>query len=349
MHDTVFSRLRGFKWAGAVTIWTLVRRRGCSDPVRFGSAWTPVLAPQYGLVMANPGPGRKQRTGRSAKNILLVVLFAALASFDAACATLGRKLAFPGLMQGDPRAVLPASPNYELIPLRTKDGTKIIGQFGKALEIAGRPSADSAHAPTVLCFYGSGQHLSAPSNQKLFNDLRGMGVNVFIPEFPGYGMSDGSPSESQYYATADASLDYLLSRPDIDHGRIIAAGRSLGTGTAFDLASRRKLAGLISVGGFTTTADALAGLVKWLPRGVVNSIAADCRFDNLAKIKSVSCPILLVYGVRDTLIPPWMADRLANEAVSPVTKLPVPTEHNSLWKSAATGLNQVVYDWMHAR
>lgn len=280
---------------------------------------------------------------------LLVASALVLAGLVSGCATVGRHLALPGAMQGDPRGVVPPSPNYELVPLRTKDGTKIVGQFGKAMEIPGAPSTDPARAPTVICFYGSGQHLSAPSNQKLFSDLRRMGVNVFIPEFPGYGMSEGSPSESAYYATADAALDYLLSRTDIDPKRIIAAGRSMGAGTAFDLASRRPLAGLISVGGFTNVADGLAGLMKWMPRMIADSVAAECRFDNLAKIKSVSCPILLIYGTRDTLIPPWMADRLAEAATAPVTKLPVPSEHNSLWKSPATGLNATLYAWMHAR
>ena len=141
----------------------------------------------------------------------------------------------------------------------------------------------------------------------------------------------------------------MLGRADIDHARIIAAGQSLGSGPAVDLASRRKLAGVISVGGFTSAVDVAMTEVKWLPRWLANSLAAECRFDNLAKIKSVSCPILLVYGTDDTLAPPWMNERLAGAAVAPVTKLPVPSGHNSLWKSASTGLNGVVRDWMHDR
>ena len=68
-----------------------------------------------------------------------------------------------------------------------------------------------------------------------------------------------------------------------------------------------------------------------------------------AKIKSVSCPILLVYGTRDTVVPPWMAERLASAATAPVTRLPVPSVHNDLWKSDYFGLNAAVRDWMQAR
>jgi len=245
--------------------------------------------------------------------------------------------------------MLPPDPGYEIIPLRTKDGTKIVGQFGRAVIPAGVSQVDPAHVPTVIFFYGSKQNLAAPHDQIVFRGLRAMGVNVFIPEYPGNGMSEGSASESACYATADAALDYLLGRPDIDHARIIAAGQSMGSGPAIDLASRRKLAGVITVGGFTRMAEAATSGLDWMPAWLANSLAADCRFDNLAKIKSVSCPILLVYGTEDTLVPPWMADRLASAAVAPVTKLPVSSSHDSLWKSPYFGLNAAVRDWMHAR
>jgi fermentation-respiration switch protein FrsA (DUF1100 family) len=167
--------------------------------------------------------------------------------------------------------------------------------------------------------------------------------------YPGNGMSEGSPSEGGCYAAADAALDYLLSRDDIDHARIIAAGQSLGSAPAVDLASRRPLAGLITVSGFTNAPDVVLSVAGWMPRWVARSLTAEVRFDNLAKIKAVTCPILLVYGTEDTVVPLWMTDRLATSATAPVTKLPVPGGHNGLWKSAHFGLNGSVRDWINAR
>jgi fermentation-respiration switch protein FrsA (DUF1100 family) len=245
--------------------------------------------------------------------------------------------------------VLPPNQGYEVVPLRTKDGTKIFGQFGRAQFPPGAPNRDPAHVPTVIFFYGAKQNLTAPHNQIVFRGLRAMGVNVFIPEYPGNGMSEGSPSESGCYVAADAALDYLLTRDDIDHARIIAAGQSLGSGPAVDLASRRPLAGLITVGGFTNAVDVAQSAVGWMPRWLARSLTAECRFDNLTKIKTVTCPILLVYGTEDTVVPPWMAERLATATTAPVTKLPVRTSHNSLWKSEYFGLNGSVRDWILAR
>lgn len=280
---------------------------------------------------------------------ILCGCFVGWACLGGGCAMIGKRLLLPGMQQGEQVSILPANPDYEIVTLRTKVGTKIVGQFGRARSRTRGSEYDPTHAPTVLFFYGKNQTLAAPHDQKVFNGLRDMGVNVFIPEFPGIGMSEGRTSESEYYATADAALDYLFGRPDIDHARIIAAGQSLGTGIAIDLASRRELAGLISVGGFTSPPDVLTGVVQWMPRWFARALTADCHFDNLTKMKAVKCPILLVYGTDDTVIPPWMADRLAGAAAGPVTKLPVPSSHNSLWNNARLGLNADVRDWMQAR
>jgi fermentation-respiration switch protein FrsA (DUF1100 family) len=265
------------------------------------------------------------------------------------CASYGRRRALPALLRGQPQAVLPPDPSYEVVPLRTKDGTKIFAQFGRAESPSQASNRDPAHAPTVIFFYGAKQNLTAPHNQIVFRGLRAMGVNVFIPEYPGNGMSEGSPSEGGCYAAADAALDYLLSRDDIDHARIIAAGQSLGSAPAVDLASRRPLAGLITVSGFTNAPDVVLCVAEWMPRWLARSLTAEVRLDNLAKIKTVTCPILLVYGTGDTVVPLWMTERLASVATAPVTKLPVPGGHNGLWKSAYFGLNGSVRDWINAR
>jgi pimeloyl-ACP methyl ester carboxylesterase len=286
---------------------------------------------------------------RTGQRILLFSLIVSLGCLVEGCAAYGRRRALPALLQGQPQAVLPPDPSYEVVSLRTKDGTKIFAQFGRAEFPSQASNRDPAHAPTVIFFYGAKQNLTAPHNQIVFRGLRAMGVNVFIPEYPGNGMSAGSPSEAGCYAAADAALDYLLSREDIDHARIIAAGQSLGSAPAVDLASRRPLAGLITVSGFTNAPDVVMSVAEWMPRWVVRSLTAEIRFDNLSKIKTVTCPILLVYGTEDTVVPRWMTERLATAATAPVTKLPVPGGHNGLWKSAYFGLNAAVRDWMLAR
>lgn len=52
--------------------------------------------------------------------------------------------------------------------------------------------------------------------------------NILMVEYRGYGKSQGCPSEEGLCMDAMASIDYLLSRNDINHRRIVVFGRSLG-------------------------------------------------------------------------------------------------------------------------
>ena len=179
------------------------------------------------------------------------------------CSSLEEKLIFPGAAsQGQPYAMIAPSSDYELIPLETADGTRIVAQFGRALGSAGEPAADAEHEPTVIFFYGNGAFAAQMANE--FSHFRRIGMNVLIPEYPGYGMSGGRPSERAFYSAADTAYDYLQRRPGIDHGRIVAAGWSIGSAVAIDLASRRKVAALVAVSAFTTLPGVAHALQPWM-------------------------------------------------------------------------------------
>ena len=62
-----------------------------------------------------------------------------------------------------------------------------------------------------------------------------LGCNVCLLEYRGYGHSDGTPSEDGLYMDAQAALDYLVGRPDVDQRKIIVFGRSLGKCDGFEL------------------------------------------------------------------------------------------------------------------
>ena len=86
-----------------------------------------------------------------------------------------------------------------------------------------------------------------------------------------------------------------------------------------------------------------------MPGWLARSLTSDCRMESLAKMGSVTCPVLLVFGEADTLCPPAMNDRLAVAAKGPVTKhLVAGVSHNSMWNGPATGLDRTVYDWVRA-
>lgn len=228
-------------------------------------------------------------------------------------------LIFPGQSsRGQPHAQVEPGPGTELVMLRTADGDRIAALFGKALDASGRPLTDAASRPTILFFYGNGSNLK--DSLDLFASFRRLGANVMVPEYVGYGMSEGRAGEAGCYATAEAAYQALLARSDVDPDRIVAAGWSLGGAVAIDLASRHEVAGLIVFSTFTRMADMARLHYPWLPA----SWLLRHHFENLEKIAGITAPILIGHGALDELIPPAMSDHLAAEAGGPTTQIDLP-------------------------
>lgn len=241
---------------------------------------------------------------------------------------------FPGAAgQGQADTRIRPGPDEELLTLHARDGVPIAALFGKALQSNGQPLPEASQRPTVIYFYGNGACLAYSTD--VFDHLRRIGVNVIIPDFEGYGMSGGKPSEAGCYAAADTVYDYLLTRHDIDAKQIIPMGWSLGAAVAVDLASRRPADPLILISPFTSLHAMGRRFFPWLP----TSLILNYRFDNLTKISAISCPILMAHGMEDDLIPPLMSDRLAAAAKGQVTRYPiVGAGHNDVFDTGGEPL-----------
>jgi len=225
------------------------------------------------------------------------------------------KFVFPGAStQGQRDTLLTASSSSQLLWLHTADGARIAALFGTALQISGAPLADHRDRPSIIFFYGNGSCMAYSTD--LFDHLRRMGANVIIPDYEGYGMSSGKPSEAGCYATGNAAYNYLLSRDDINGRKIVLMGQSLGAATAIELASRRPAAGLITVSAFTNLSD----MAKKLMHGMPIAWVLRYSFDNIDKMPKVSCPILIIHGTRDELVPYKSAERLEAVAKGKVTR-----------------------------
>ncbi|MGD0464900.1 MAG: alpha/beta hydrolase [Tepidisphaeraceae bacterium] len=271
-------------------------------------------APACAALMKTPRQNRMRRWGVVALRIALLVWV----GLGVIVFVIQDSYIFPGAAtQGQRDAMLTQGSNNELLSLRAADGTRIAALFGKALSSDGQPLADSRKCPTVIFFYGNGACLAYSTD--IFDRVRRLGANIIIPEYEGYGMSGGKPSESGCYAAADAAYDYLLGRDDIDPKRIVPMGWSLGAAVAVDLASRRPAAGLVTISAFTNLRDMAHRFVPWLPMSMILKY----RFDNLGKLGGITCPTFIAHGTRDELISPRMAGRLAAAAKGKVTRYDV--------------------------
>lgn len=190
---------------------------------------------------------------------------------------------------------------YEDVYFRTEDGFLLHGWFVKSSD---------PKAATVLYFHGNAGNLS--DRVEKVGMLAGLGLNVFIIDYRGYGLSDGKPSEKGIYKDAVAAFDYLLSRKDIDHKKIISYGASLGGVVAVDLATQRPLAALIVDSSFTSAKDMAKVVYPFIP-----SFMVSLKMDNAAKIKSITIPKLFMNSPDDATVPYFLGQKLFDTAPGP--------------------------------
>lgn len=252
------------------------------------------------------------------------------------------QLIFPGAAsQGRPDSVIGPIDGGEIVTLQAKTGEKVVALFGAALTPDGRPRPDAASRPTLLYFYGNGMCLADCAGE--FMKLRRRGFNIMIPDFVGYGMSDGKPSEQGVYATADACFDHLMQRSDVDAKRIVPMGWSLGAAAAIHLASTRQTPCLITVSAFTSMGEMARQLFPYMP----TSLLLKHHFENEKKLRDVRIPIFIAHGTRDGIIPFSMSAKLAAAAGGKVTKYDVVDgDHNDVFDVGGTGLLDAISEFV---
>ncbi len=248
------------------------------------------------------------------------------------------RVIFPGAStQGEPFAQIRPRRDTELVKLETARGERVVALFGPATTSDGRPVTEPASRPTIIFFYGNAMCLSYAEQE--FDRFRRLGLNVLIPEYVGYGMSGGSPSERGCQATAEAACDYLISTRKVDPKTIISAGWSLGGAVAIDLASRRQVGGVIAFSTFTSGVEMARRILPFVPV----SLLLRHRFDSLQKIAKISCPILIGHGGRDPVIPFAMGKKLAAATGGPVSTLWIDeAEHNDFFEVGGRRLDEAI-------
>ncbi len=171
---------------------------------------------------------------------------------------------------------------------------------------------------TVLFIHGNRHNITRfGDHYDLFRDL---GVSCFAFDYPGYGLSRGSPSESVLYASARAAYSFLVHHHQIAPTSLVLYGCSLGGAVALDLAIHHKAACLVTESTFTNSHAMAKQLYPYIPiqRFMTN------RFQNDTKVGDVHYPHLLLHGERDPLVPVRMAIELHQRASEPKQLLIVP-------------------------
>ena len=186
------------------------------------------------------------------------------------------------------------------IAFTTADGIALVAWYAPA-----PPSA-----ATVVMFHGNGGSLRGERYRlKQFKDA---GMGVLLLAYRGYSGNAGSPSEQGLYADARAALDWLEAS-GVESESIVLYGISLGSGVATKMAAERDFAALVLESPYTSTVDVAAWRFPVVP---VSWLMED-RFESLARIGSITEPLLVMHGDRDVVIPQRFGRQLFDAANEP--------------------------------
>lgn len=237
-------------------------------------------------------------------NTILWALVAVLVMYAGAVAYMylrQRALLYaPTTTRPDPAAA--GVPEMRVVALTTEDGL--------ALNAWWLPPAAPGR-PVVLYCHGNAGNLADCAFKAAACREAGMGLLLF--DYRGYGGNPGSPTEQGLYADARAARRFVLEQEGVTEDRLVIHGESLGSGVAAQLALEHPPAALVLEAAFVSIPAVGKRQYPWLP---VHRLTRD-RFETLAKIGRIRCPVFLLHGEDDDLVPVDMARALFAKANEP--------------------------------
>ncbi len=271
----------------------------------------------------------------------ILLRLALIVAVGAAVGVLVRQLSIlDRVMVYFPERAISATPaevglEYRDVYLTTGDGVRIHGWH-----VPGKSRT------TLLWLHGNAGNIShRVDNIVILNRLTGLGV--LIVDYRGYGLSEGSPSESGLYLDAEAAIEFLVSEVGLDPEEdIVLFGRSLGVGVAAEMATRHTVRCVILESGFTSVKGmASATRSSWMAALLLPLF--DARYETLSKMSLIRSPVMVVHGEQDDIVPFSMARDLFEAATDPKRFHAVPgAMHNDVYRRGGSSYFQALNDFI---
>jgi uncharacterized protein len=163
--------------------------------------------------------------------------------------------------------------------------------------------------PVIVYFHGNGGALRYSVAR--FRELVSAGIGLVALEYRGYGGNGGSPSERGLIADGEAAYAFAAAHYPVQ--QIVLWGQSLGSGVAVAVAAEKPVSRLILEAPFTSAA-AVASIRYWY---MPVSLLMKDQFRSDERIRKVTAPLLILHGVKDTVVPYAMGEQMFELANQP--------------------------------
>ncbi|MBN1796405.1 MAG: alpha/beta hydrolase [Sedimentisphaerales bacterium] len=201
---------------------------------------------------------------------------------------------------------------YENVWFKAADQVKLNGWY--------IPS-ENAEFTVLFCHGNGGNIMHRLDTIFIFNNL---GLNCFIFDYRGYGLSNGKTTEQGTYLDVMAAYNWLINEKGADPNRIIIFGRSLGGSVAAQLATKKPVASLVLESCFTSYVDMGKKFywympVKWFAR---------YKYRTIDYVKGVNIPVMVIHSPDDEIIPYEFGRQLYQAANEPKEFVEIAGGHN---------------------
>lgn len=183
----------------------------------------------------------------------------------------------------------------------------------------------------VVFLHGNAENISTHVASVLWLPARG--YHVVVPDYRGYGRSEGKPSLDGVLRDVDAATAYAADPTNFGGLPVVLFGQSLGGALALvhagHPAHRERLVGVISDSAFSGFRDIAREKLRlwWVTRWIawpLGWLVDDSARPADAVARIAPMPVLLIHGDRDMIVPVQHASRLFDAARAPKTQWIVP-------------------------
>ena len=206
--------------------------------------------------------------------------------------------------------------NIKELNIKTSDGVDLLAWYS-------RPKKNQ---PMLVYFHGNSFDIGERADRikRYINN----GWGVLLLAWRGYSGNLGKPTEKNLYIDGESAIKWIIDNLNFDYENLIIYGESLGCAVAVELGVRYKFKSIILESPFTSITDIAQKRYKIYP---VRHLVLD-KFDNYSKIDKILCPILIISGKKDEVVPHSHSKKLFLKAKNPKKNLFIDEAmHNNLY------------------